>query len=328
MKRILIVRQDKLGDVLLSTPVLEAIAQTLPDAKLTVWTQPGGRAAMAGHPRLFKLEDTERKPHPSQYFRIARRMRRMKFDAALILKPDSAGHTISSWIARIPVRAGASHKYYRRLLTHNLNDQLEGHHEVERNLMIAEVALGIELPRQPLWAPNALPDRDPEITPPYAIIHPATGGTSNNWLPERYEQVARWIESEYNLQVVVTGMPADAPIATQIAGKSGLVRAGKTDYRQFVSLVRGAEFVLSGNSASAHVASACQRPLVVVEMTPPAQYRIERWGPWMTPNETVVTTKVCDCCTATECHRGGTACNEDITVENVCAAIRRLTAHR
>jgi len=154
--KILVVRQDKLGDLILSTPVFEALRQSFPGAHITLWTQPGLEEAVKGNSAINEIAYTEYKPSWTTYLQKGAWLKAQAFDAALLLKPNSGAFTSLAHLAGIPVIVGASDKSYAKHLTHNLWDKLEGRHEVERNLLFAE-ALGARFENPRLIAPCSEP---------------------------------------------------------------------------------------------------------------------------------------------------------------------------
>lgn len=119
--RILVIRLDRLGDVILSTPVLQVLRRQFPHAFIAMMVRPACRDAVLGNPSLnevilYEKEGIHRSLRGT--LRFARQVRRYNFDTALVLHPSNRSHWIP-WLARIPVRIG-----YRRkcgwLLTHRL----------------------------------------------------------------------------------------------------------------------------------------------------------------------------------------------------------------
>src|SRR3989338_117691 len=111
-RRILVIRLDRLGDVILSTQVLRALRDAYPHAFIAVMVRPPCRDAVLGNPCVNEviLYDKEGKHHSlPRTFRFARRLARFDFDTALILHPSNRSHWMP-WLARIPVRIGYDRK--------------------------------------------------------------------------------------------------------------------------------------------------------------------------------------------------------------------------
>jgi ADP-heptose:LPS heptosyltransferase len=110
------------------------------------------------------------------------------------------------------------------------------------------------------------------------LLHPGAASAARRWPPERWAAVARG-EAARGRAVVVTGSPAEAPLAASVAARAGLpadaVVAGRTDLRGLVALVAGAGRVVCGDTGTAHLATALRVPSVVL-FGPCAP---DRWGP-------------------------------------------------
>ncbi|MBI4004308.1 MAG: glycosyltransferase family 9 protein [Candidatus Omnitrophica bacterium] len=120
-KRILVIRLDRLGDVILSTPVLQALRSRFPHAFIAMMVRPACHDVVEGNPALNEviLYDKEGTHHSVQAtIRFARQLRRFDFDTALVLHPTNRSHWIP-WLARIPVRVGYDRKC-GWLLTHRI----------------------------------------------------------------------------------------------------------------------------------------------------------------------------------------------------------------
>ncbi len=136
-KRILVVRTDRIGDVLLSTPVIKALRDNYPDAFIAMMVSPYAKDIIEGNPYLDEVivfdKDTKHKGW-WRSFKFSRYLKKKKFDLALILHPTNRVHLVT-FHAGIPRRIG-----YNRKCGFLLTDKI-GHtkqfgekHELEYNL--------------------------------------------------------------------------------------------------------------------------------------------------------------------------------------------------
>jgi ADP-heptose:LPS heptosyltransferase len=114
--------------------------------------------------------------------------------------------------------------------------------------------------------------------PGATVVHPGAQYGSKRWPAHRFAAVARALAGDGH-DVVITGSAAERPLAGAVADAAGLpdtsVLAGRTDLHQLLVLVAGAALVVSGDTGVAHLATAYERPSVV--LFGPASPRI--WGP-------------------------------------------------
>jgi ADP-heptose:LPS heptosyltransferase len=148
-------------------------------------------------------------------------------------------------------------------------------HEVQRWCRLVSEGLGVPTDPQDLALPA------PEAPPPVrdaVVIHPGAAFAARRWPADRFAAVARDL-ARRGERVVVTGSPAERTLADGVAAGAGLdgasVLAGSTDVEQLAALVAAARLVVTGDTGTAHLASAFGTPSVVLfGPTPPAW-----WGP-------------------------------------------------
>jgi ADP-heptose:LPS heptosyltransferase len=114
--------------------------------------------------------------------------------------------------------------------------------------------------------------------PGCTLVHPGAASAARRWPAERFAAVAR-AEAEAGRCVVITGSPAERPLAERVADLAGLdrrvVAAGTTDLLGLARLVAVAQRVVCGDTGVAHLATAVGTPSVLLfGPTSPA-----RWGP-------------------------------------------------
>jgi ADP-heptose:LPS heptosyltransferase/uncharacterized protein YjbJ (UPF0337 family) len=110
------------------------------------------------------------------------------------------------------------------------------------------------------------------------VVHPGAASPARRWPPERWAAVAR-AERAAGRRVLVTGSPAERPLAERVARAAGLdpdaVLAGRTNVIELAAIVAAAGLVLCGDTGVGHMATAFGTPSVLLfGPTPPAE-----WGP-------------------------------------------------
>src|SRR5207248_2879880 len=135
--RILLVRPDHLGDVLLATPVLAALKKHIPEAHITFMVGPWSRGVVARNGDIDELltcpfpgfQRAPQKPLApyALLLRVARQLRRGKYDLAINLRPDFWWGAALLYLARIPRRVGYAIAPGRQFLTHSVPFQAPEH---------------------------------------------------------------------------------------------------------------------------------------------------------------------------------------------------------
>ena len=119
-KRILIVRPDRIGDVVLSTPIPREIKKTFPDAYVAVYLRNYPKDIYLNNPYVDEIitNDFEGLGF-SEFIKRVKELRRYKFTHALMLLPTERMNYLL-FVAGIPVRIGVGHKLYQFLLLQNM----------------------------------------------------------------------------------------------------------------------------------------------------------------------------------------------------------------
>ena len=293
-QRILFIRTDRLGEVLLNLPALVALRQAYPRAHLAMMTSPELRALLEGVPdidQLLEYRDDRTRPWWMSAVALAGGLRDQQFDLAVISNAKKAFH-LAAALAGIPIRVGYNRKW-GWLLTHRVEDRkaLGERHEVEYNLDLIQ-RLG--LPREvPSWQ---LPHFEPEqrdvlqqlrrqgIQPsePLIAVHPWTSHPLKQWPADRFRQLIQRVAKTLPVKVVVIGGPEERDRVSAVLS-SGMPVAnlvGDVTLRQLAALLRHARLLVSNDSGPVHVAAAVNTKTVVLFGAPTVATGPRRWGPW------------------------------------------------
>ncbi|MFA9428798.1 glycosyltransferase family 9 protein [Egicoccus sp. AB-alg2] len=334
MSRVLLVRPDNNGDVLLAGPAVRAVAAQAEHVAL--WVGPRGRLAAASLPGVDEVVVHELPwidPEPAA---VDRAWLTQTVDLAAGLRADQAFVLTSFHQSPLPtalvLRAagvrwiGATSEYYPGSLLdlrHRIDDDV---HEVERSLDLVAGA-GYRLPPGDdgrlrvgdLDAPNPVPVGDP-----YVVVHPGASVPARAGSPVRNAAAVAALEAA-GWRVVVTGGPGEAVLTARVAaaGRRALDLGGRTDWGGMTAILRDAAAVVVGNTGPAHLAAAVGTPVVsLYAPTVPAA----RWRPWRVPHVLLGDQDVaCAGCRAGVCPVAGHPCLGRVTADEVVAAVARLT---
>jgi len=301
--RILAVRPDNLGDVLLLTPALRALrAAAPPRARLDLLATPAGAAV---GPLLDSVDEVVEVPSvswqdadgktfdPGAQLVLIRRLAAGRYDLAVIFTSYSQSPWPAAFVcacAGIPVRAGASREFGGSLLTHWTDAVPEGLHQADRALALlsrfgvptdqVDRRLALRLPPD---AGTATRRRLGAFPPgaPYAVLLPGATCASRRYPAHRFAAVAELL-ADAGLWVVVAGTAREAELVEQVragadraptgpgdpssgsAATLGVGLAGALTVPELAALLRDAAVVVTNNSGGAHLADAVRAPVVVL----------------------------------------------------------------
>ncbi|NQT32568.1 MAG: glycosyltransferase family 9 protein, partial [Candidatus Omnitrophica bacterium] len=216
-KRILITRTDRLGDVVLSTPIIRYIRKSYPDAYIAFMVKPENRDIVANNPHLDEVIVYDKRGEQKSFLstvKFAQKLKQKKFDTAIALHPTNRVH-IMLFLARIPVRIGYDRKMGHLLtkkIPHNKQKGLK--HEVDYSFDLLKNA-GFYVKgagRKPYMTTSEedkhLVDavfKDSDLRDNIIAIHVGASCSSKRWFPERFAKVADILHEKFNSNIVFVG---------------------------------------------------------------------------------------------------------------------------
>jgi ADP-heptose:LPS heptosyltransferase len=302
-RRILIIRLDNLGDVILATPAIHAIRAALPSAHLTLLASPTGAQVTPLDPDLDDVivyrapwmdpdhllpQDTSREAS------MVALLRQRGFDGAIIFTSYHQSSLPAAYLtyqAGVPLRHAASIDGPGSLLTSRHRYPDKTMHEVERGLdLVGGIGfepdgdnLRLEPPPAERKLARELVQRHRRGKRPLVVIHPGCTCPSRTYPLDRYVEVARAIQRELGAQILWTGSDNDMAVVEQIRGHlsdPGVSLVGQTSLGRLAAVLAEADLVMTNNTGPMHVAAAVKTPVVAffALTNPPAE-----WHPWKVP---------------------------------------------
>ena len=340
-KKILVIRLDRIGDVVLSTPVIKALRDAMPDSHIAFMVRPYARDIVEGNPYLSEVIVYDKSgPEKSiaGNLKFIKNLRKNNFDLALILHPTVRTHLVA-FLAGIPERVGYDKKR-AFLLTKRIPHakQLGLKHELDYNLDLLRY-IGIEAKDRVLHMPvnkeseariealfekNGINKNDFVIT-----VNPGASCVSKRWRAENFAKAADLLSEKFGAKVAVISGRTDKAFGDAVASsvkRGALNLSGQTSVADIASVLRRSRLFISNDSGPVHIACAVGTPVVVIFGRGDRGLSPRRWGP--TGAKSVVLHKDvgCDPCLAHNC-KLGFRCLEAVTVDEVVAAAEKALRH-
>lgn len=336
--RILMIRTDRIGDLVLSTPVIRSLRAAFPEAYLVMMVRPEHRELVEGNPDLNDLilyDKAGAQKGLLGTLRLAQRLRRRHFDTALILHSTNRV-ILLSWLAGIPRRVG----YARRLpwfLTHRLPYMKpEGTlHELEYNLNLLRL-IGVESRQRQLHVPTTpaqeatvsafLRERGAAGQAPLVVIHPGASCPSKRWPAERFTAVGDSLIERYGARIVVVTGPEEKQVGQKVVSRMkhpAFEALGLFSLGELACLFKQSRLLISNDSGPVHIASAVRTPVVSIFGRWGGGLSPERWGPTGPGSLSLHHDVGCRPCLAHRCPIGF-ACLDAVSVEEVLAAAEQV----
>lgn len=294
--RILVVRTDRIGEVLLSTPILTELRRAFPEASIGMLVRPEVKDLVMGNPHINEvIEYTQEKRGIHEALRIKKVLQRKRYDMIVIVNPQKEFH-LAAFLAGVPVSVGFNRKW-GFLLTHRVPDQkhLADRHEVDYNLDLVRV-LGIE-PKDSRPVLMVSPESDEGLFDLLKIkkdkqkewahhrlvaIHPCTSNPKKQWPHEYFARIADLLIRRKCDVVFVSGLQEvyDAKRVMSMMRHAAFDITGRLTLKQLASFLKRCTFLISSDSGPVHVAAAVGTPVVALFGRADAGSRSSRWGPY------------------------------------------------
>jgi len=290
-RRILIIRPDRIGDVVLTTPLIRAVKRSFSGSFVGVMVGSNAAPLLQGNPNvdLIITDDPRGKDSgKAGFWRMVKFLRSQKFDTGLMPLPRER-HAWMMLLAGISTRVGVGGKLFQIITstqTVSRNKYIPLRHEADyvmdlgRKIGVTDDNLMPELFPRDQEKQNALRRLAVKgINPSRAIIgiNPSSGGSVPNWTPRRYIQLIQSLADRY--QIVVNISKNDIEIEEMLAP---ILRPGIAtdtgDIRELIALCAGMDVLVSSSTGTMHIAAALGVPTVSL-FCPLTACSPQLWGP-------------------------------------------------
>lgn len=282
MKRILVSRTDRIGDLVLSTPVFETLKKFYPDCYLGVLVNEKTEILLQHNPWVDETICYK----PRTFFRLISRLR--KFEVVIVLYPV---FTIAflCWLSRIRLRIGTAYRFYSFFFNQKVKEHRKycNMHEAEHNMSLLK-PLRIEescvTPRvwfsevDREWATQRLKELGVKGT--IAVLHPGSGGSSRRWSEMNFSILGDML-AEKGFDVLLTGGKGEEDLVEQVVSrmKSFPLRiVGETTLLQLAAILTMCRVLVTNSTGPMHLAASCGIPVIGI-FCPIAGCSPQRWGP-------------------------------------------------
>lgn len=285
--RFLIVRRDNIGDLVCTTPLIDALRAAHPKAWIGALVNTYNAEVLARNPALDAVHAYEKLKHRRGSLisniigrvRLASRLKGQQLDAVLV--PSASAQALRIAGSLRPKRVIAE------------TGSLEGRHEVERAFALG-ASLGVQGPPGPL---RVFPD--PERIEglkrqlggkPFVAVHISARRPAQHWPLERYRELIETMEAKDKVVLLWAPgptddarHPGDDDAAAQIPEHENLVKLPTPDLATLVAALSLSKLVVCPDGGAMHLAAALGKPIVALFGDSP----VERWRPWGVPHRVV-----------------------------------------
>jgi lipopolysaccharide heptosyltransferase II len=341
VRRILAIRLDAMGDVIMTGPALKALKESDPHRQLTLLTSSSGAQAARLMPFVDDvlcyeapwMKAVSTRAIAEDDHRFIQDLRALRFDAAVIFTVFSQNPlpaALMCYLADIPLRLAHCRENPYRLLTDWVSEpepETGVRHEVRRQLDLVRAIgayttderLTLTVPSSLFDPVNRLLERITDGQPNRAVvIHAGATAASRRYPPEQFAEVAQRLAKEFTLHVIFTGTERERELVESIrlrveAPTHSLV--GQLNVPKLAALLAQVPLLISNNTGTVHIAAAVGTPVVDLYALTNPQHT-----PWHVPNRVLFHDVPCKFCYKSVCPAGHHDCLRLIKPDDIITA--------
>jgi heptosyltransferase III len=333
---LLIVRTDRIGDVILSLPLAELVKKHYPDCKVTFLLKDYTKSIAEGNPfidNILILKENNKKVTLSNNIK---QIKDKSFDSVVVVYPTFITSLII-FLSRIKNRIGTGYRWYSILFNHKLYEHRKDalRHELEYNINLlkyfginetvtpSNVQFNLNIGRaEEERVKTILKVKEIKLKQPVIMVHPGSGGSAVDLPLTKFKELIEMMCSKFNTEILITGSKSEMELchSLHIPGKTKNL-SGLFDLSELKALINYSDIFIANSTGPIHIAAALGK--YVFGFYPKiAQCSPKRWGPYT--DKAVVFTPKLDCtnCTREQCER--LDCMNSIQVPEIFAEIEKI----
>lgn len=335
-KNILIVRTDRIGDVVLSVPLAGLIKKAYPDCKVTFLLREYTKSLAEGNPYIDKVLVLKERQGKILFSDNVRMLRSYRFDTSLTVYPTFIT-SIITYAANIKNRIGTGYRWYSFFFNYKVYEHRKyaEKHELEFNVNMLK-QLGIETEVNKSTVKFDISAGEPEkekvkevleqegvsLGKPLIIVHPGSGGSAVDLPLIKFRELIERISASLDANIILTGSESEKEICMQLLVHEKVHNlAGKFNLGEMKALIGFCDIFIANSTGPLHIAAAMGK--YIIGFYPRIRAcSVDRWGPYTT--KAVVFSPEIDCtnCTREQCAE--LKCMNTIDVSNIFAETEKI----
>ncbi len=284
MKKFLIVRTDRIGDLLLTTPLINELKNSIKDCFIAVLASNYAKEVLYNNPDVDLILNIEDK-------KLIEKIKKENFDASIIVYPRF-NVALKIFLAGIKERIGTAYRWYsplffnRLIKVHRKNSNL---HETDLNLYLAKDIIGVKKAKRIFYYPEeAERIRADEyivkigFKEKFIMIFLGGKGSADNLSPEKYAKIANEIYLKTGRKILVSyGIFEEEKIKRfrqKVKNINDIhILENPLSIRDLAALIEQCEVFISGSTGPMHIAAALNKK--TLSFFPAKGALPSRWAP-------------------------------------------------
>ncbi len=335
-ENLLIVRTDRIGDVILSLPLAGIIKKYYPECKVTFLVRDYTKELVENHPYIDEvliLNETDGKVNLKENISA---IKQFNFDSSIIVYP-TLSTSLVVFLSGIKYRVGTGYRWYSFLFNEKIYEHRKyaEKHELEFNVNLLKKFNIVEdiTPSNVKFDIPINPDSDKKVNEilhknniddkkPIIIIHPGSLGSSVDLPIGKFKELIELITSKTNFQIILTGSKNERKLCEGLVINERVKNfAGEFSLSELICLINKAEIFISNSTGPIHISAALNK--YTIGFYPKfLACSAKRWGPYTTKAFVFTPETECDDCSREQCKNPD--CMNSIQMPKVFAEIEKI----
>jgi len=316
-KNILIVRTDRIGDVVLSLPMAELVKKKYPDCKVAYLIRNYTGPLIDGNPSIDEVVIAEELDGKILFGKNLKKIKSKNFDTSVVVNP-TLKISLMMFLSGIKNRIGTGYRWYSFLFNKKVFEHRKHgeKHELEYNInLLSKIDVGIKdfsneikfhlqidevssAKINSILLENGFKPENKIV-----IVHPGSGGSSVDLPKEKLNELTGMIGSLHNVSIIITGSKSEFALCKEFEiSKSVINLSGQLDLSLLKAIINKADLFISNSTGPMHIAAALG--VHVIGFFPKIlSCSQKRWGPYTEKRTIFIPTIDCSNCNRQQCEK-------------------------
>lgn len=316
-KNLLIVRTDRIGDVILSLPLAALIKKHFKNCKVSFLLREYTKPLVVNHPTLDDIIVLKEKNNNLLLKENIKLIKSCNFDSCIIVYPTFLTALIL-FLTGINYRIGTGYRWYSFLFNKKVFEHRKYavKHELEYNVgLLNKIGINEQVSRSQInfdlqvdrnevkELQSLLKEIGFNSDKKLIVIHPGSGGSAVDLPIDKMKELTGKLSELDDVLIVITGSENELELCAKLEGHASVINlAGKFTLKKLIALISLSDIFISNSTGPMHIAAALGIYTIgffskIISCSP------QRWGPY-TINRTIFTPTIdCKNCTREQCEK-------------------------
>ncbi len=339
-KNILIVRTDRIGDVVLTLPMASVLKKHFPGCRVTFLLREYTKVLAAENEFIDEVITLDNENYKKGLLKTFSFIKNENFDTVITVFPRFR-FALIFFLAGIKRRIGSGYRWYSFLFNNRVFEHRKygEKHELIHNINLLK-ALGIEetinekncvfglkpSDENKTMVLNYLQDVKIDISKPIMIFHPGSGGSAIDLPTDKMKELILRTEAQFDVNIILTGDKQEISICESLScGNKVFNFCGKFNLGGLIALIDLSFLLIANSTGPIHIAAALGKNVIgfypKIKSASPV-----RWGPYTGNKQIFVPSIKCTNCTRKQCEELN--CMNSIGVDDVFSGIKNIVNKR